>query len=140
VWLINGLYAWLDDGPSFRKLMKAVLLIIKDEDDDQCLVYTPRNGQGGGDDNTEGDKFDWGTPYNPYGAIFIWRLMKMCINVTHLRQEGPFIFPSAFEYWFKASKPEIHHKYFSVGILPQEQPINPNRLSTRAKCTLTYIT
>jgi hypothetical protein len=141
VWLINGLHARPDDGPSSRELMKAVLPITEDEDDDLCLAYAPRNGQGGGDDDSEGDEFDWGTPYNPYGAIFIRRLMaKTSINVPRLRRGGPFISPAAFEYWFKASEPEIHHKYFSVGILPREQPINPDRPSTRAKCTPTYIT
>jgi hypothetical protein len=143
VWLINSLHSRPDDGPSSRELMKAVLPITDDDDeDDLWLAHAPRNGQGGnGEDESDEDEFHTGTPWYPYGAIFLRRIISGAnIPVPRMRRGGPFLSTAAFQYWFKASQEEIRHKYFRVGILPRKQPGNVRRPSTKAKFTPTYRT
>ena len=150
VWLVNGLHARPDDGPSSRSLMKAVLPLT-DDDDHLVLAHIPRGRRVGGDDDdgadeneSDSEEFDAGTPCYPYGAIFLRRIMVgniESIPVPRMRgQSGsPFLSPAAFQYLFKKSEEEIQQEYSTVGILPSNAT-RSKRPSNKARCTPTYAT
>jgi hypothetical protein len=126
--------------------MRAILPLT-DEDDHLVLAHSRRGGpvddENGADGNeSDGEEFVAGTPYYPYGAIFLRRMKSGPaddIPVPRMRQGGPVLSTSAFKFFFKASEAEIRHKYFIVGIVPQASN-SGHRPSNRAKCTLTYVT
>jgi hypothetical protein len=126
--------------------MRAVLPLT-DEDDHLVLAHSPRGGRVGDGNGLDGnasddEEFNASTPYYPYGAIFLRRMMagpSDDIPVPRMRRGGPFLPPSEFEYLFKATEQEIRHKYFIVGVVPRASK-NSHRPSNRAKCTPTYVT
>lgn len=54
-------------------------------------------------------------PYNPYGLIFLRRIIVG--DVPRLRIGGPVLPIPSFRYWFNATLPEIQLKYLNTGII-----------------------
>jgi hypothetical protein len=134
VWLMNGLHARPDDGPSSRCLMMAVLPVTEYEgDDDQSLMFCSHGQEDGEDD----DGSDWPSlPYNPYGAVFL-RCIKL-VQVPRMRVGGPCLSPKVFKHLFGKSEDAIGHQYNRVGILSREEYLE-RRVANRSMRTATYI-
>jgi hypothetical protein len=138
VWLINSLHARPEDGPAARNLMKAVLpLTDSDDTEDQGKEEDEED-----EEDEDGDEEDTSAsvPYNPYGVIFLRRVVLRGENhVPRMRVGGPFLSPPAFKFFFRTSEDEIRHKYYKIGIVPREV-VDKRRVATnKMRRTTTYI-
>ena len=136
VWLINSLHAHPDDGPAARNLMKAVLPVT--DSDGTEYHGQEEEEEEGDDDNNNGTSSS--VPYNPYGVIFLRRVvLRGEKHIPRMRAGGPFLSPPAFKLFFQALEDEIIHKYYKVGIIPCEVLDKQCIVTNKTRRTTTYI-
>jgi hypothetical protein len=148
VWLVNGLHSRPEDGPAARNLMKAILPVTdsdghRDRDahgDHDTLAYatTRPEEEEEEEDSDEGESAP-SVPYNPYGVVFLRRVVLNKSIVPRLRGGGPFLSPPAFRYFFGTSQDEISYKYYKVGIVPRELVAQRRVVTNKTRRTTTYI-
>ena len=107
VWLLNGLRERPDDGPSWRSLMDAVLPIgveghvnlaygVRLQDEDEPYPGAPYAG----------------TPYYPYGVIFLRKLhLGKGNSAPRIMKGGPFLPLSAIQDLFGENEEKPWYKY-----------------------------
>jgi hypothetical protein len=144
VWLINGLHARPDDGPASRNLMEAVLPITEGSDADaDMLAFPPRHARRAHTrfEEEEEEEEEEGmavVPYNPFGVIFL-RSTKLDVTVPRMRAGGRSLSPSAFNFLFGATEDEIHHRYYSIGLVPPAETLDNVRVITnKTRITPTF--
>jgi hypothetical protein len=59
-----------------------------------------------------------GVPYNPYGCLFLRRLVVR--EVPRLRYGGRLLPPPAFKFWFGVTREEVLIKYMKTGIVDKK--------------------
>jgi hypothetical protein len=140
VWLVNGLHARPDDGPAARSLMQAILPIADADVPDNETVAYPRRHQAVEEEEEEEDEDNDvpSVPYNPFGVVFLRRLM-LDVQVPRMRAGGPFLTEPAFRHYFKATREELKFKYCSTGIVPREVLGRERIVTNKTKRTTTYI-
>ncbi|KAF8525886.1 hypothetical protein BU17DRAFT_83391 [Hysterangium stoloniferum] len=144
LWLINGLHSRPDDGSADRKLMEAILPLteVDDQLDHLTLMFTPRGGyrlqaEEEEEEEEDGEEEVELTPWNPYGVIYIRRLVIK--EVPRFRTGGPSLTVAAFQAFFKASQEEIHFRFNKTGILPPGVLPSTRIVTNKTKLTPTYI-
>lgn len=111
VWLLNGLRERPEDGPSWRSLMAAVLPITN-EDDHLLLAH-------GGDGHVDDDLFT-GTPYYPYGVIFLRRIhFEGDTLAPRMKCGGSFLSLPAVQDLFGEPEENVRKRYLSSAELHQ---------------------
>lgn len=135
VWLLNGLHSRPDDGMAGRSLMRAILPLTDAADPDRnALIY--RSWEGGDDD----DEGEYLIPYNPYGAIFLRRVV-LDVDVPRFAYDPnvPALSDGAFEYLFGQSFEEVRYKYNPVGIVPRGVEATHRIITNKTKRTPRFI-
>lgn len=120
VWLVNSLHARPDDGSAARSLMRAVLpLTDAEEPDPNTLLFKSRQAKAGDGEESDGVGDVGELPYNPYGAIFLRRII-LNVDVPRMVRDPDLVGLSSdgFKYFFKMSEEEIRYKFHSVGMVP----------------------
>jgi hypothetical protein len=102
VWLVNGLRERPDDGPSWRSLMYAVLPIGVEDDVDLAYGVTMQDE----------DELYTGTPYYPYGVIFLRQLhLGKGDSAPRMKKGGPFLPLPAIQDLFGETEESLKYRY-----------------------------
>ncbi|GLB45961.1 hypothetical protein LshimejAT787_4400010 [Lyophyllum shimeji] len=140
VWLANSLHARPEDGPAARRLMDAVLPLTEAEGADlNVLAYNTsvraaaeqEEEEESGDDEPRGR-----VPYNPYGCIFLRRLMIK--NTPRLRYGGPVLSAPAFQFWFNNTLEDVTRRYLTSGV-QDKNIVARERMTTNKRKLPTYV-
>ncbi|KAF8054645.1 hypothetical protein FPV67DRAFT_1682298 [Lyophyllum atratum] len=141
VWLLNGQHARPEDGPAARMLMNAILPVTEAADVDRStLAYfwaIPQEAEEEEEDDDEGEqRVVDRVAYNPYGCVFLRRMMIG--DVPRLRMGGPVLFGAAFKYWFKAPLNEIERKLHKTGVVDHALVARTRSTTSKSKM-VTYV-
>lgn len=139
VWLVNSLHARPEDGPAARRLMDAVLPITDaDGVRPDILAYnTSVRPEWQEEEEEEEDGSDRKrVPYNPYGCVFLRRLMVG--DVPRLRFGGRLLPAPAFKFFFGVTREEVLIKYMKTGIVDKKAAAI-SRPATNKRRIPTYI-
>ena len=120
VWLFNALDRRPEDGPSWKRLMGAVLPLTYYEDDNHA------HERGVPDDGGEfGFELDTGYPHYPYGAIFLRRILfgkhrhsaaQFAVGYApRMIRGGRFLSQNAVLRLFEESEEDMRRRYFGMG-------------------------
>jgi hypothetical protein len=116
--------------------MKAVLPVT---DSDGTEYHGEEEEEEEDEDEDEGGTSS-SVPYNPYGVIFLRRVvLRGEKHVPRMRAGGPYLSPPALKFFFHASEEEIVHKYYKVGIVPRDILDKHRVVTNKTRRTTTYI-
>lgn len=119
--------------------MQAVLPVTDATDADRnILAYPASTHQEAADEEEEDEDVAPSLPYNPFGLIFLRRVV-LDVDVPRMRAGGPFLTIPAFKHLFGASLDEIKCKYYTTGIIPREVVAKKRIVTNKTKRTPTYL-
>jgi hypothetical protein len=117
--------------------MQAILPVTDADDADRDTLAYNASSRTQDEEEESDDESSAQVPYNPFGVVFLRRLM-VHVDVPRFRAGGPFLTVPAFKYLFGASQEEIRMQYSKVGVVSRELIAEKRIVTNKSKRTPTY--